>query len=169
MSILRQINPEELEKNVFQLIGKDWIALTAESGGSANAMTASWGGLGVMWGKDVAFIVVRPQRFTKGLIDNSEMFSLGFLNNSFRKTLNYLGSASGKNEDKIKTSGLTMLHDCGIPYFDESDITVFCKKLYAQDFTPESFVDKALIEKWYPGSDFHTMYIAEITKILVKE
>ena len=61
----KKIKPEELQKNPFQMIGKEWLLVTAEKDGKANTMTASWGGVGVMWGRNVAFIVIRPQRYTK--------------------------------------------------------------------------------------------------------
>ena len=61
----KEIKPEELQKNPFQMIGKEWSLVTAEKDGKANTMTASWGGVGVMWGRNVAFIVIRPQRYTK--------------------------------------------------------------------------------------------------------
>ena len=57
---MKSIKPEELEKNVFHMIGKEWLLVTAEKEGKVNTMTASWGGLGVMWGKNVAYIVLRP-------------------------------------------------------------------------------------------------------------
>ena len=66
---MKVIKPEELNKNVFSMIGKEWLLVTAEKEGKVNTMTASWGGLGVMWGKDVAFIVLRPQRYTKEFVD----------------------------------------------------------------------------------------------------
>ena len=65
-------------------------------------MTASWGGMGFMWNKNVVFAVVRPQRFTKTLIDKEDKFSLSFYGEEYRKVLNYCGSASGKNEDKAR-------------------------------------------------------------------
>ncbi|MES9144000.1 hypothetical protein ABEP44_12785, partial [Cutibacterium acnes] len=58
-----EIKPEELNQSPFKLIGSDWTLITAEKEGKANTMTASWGGLGVMWGKNVAYIVIRPQRY----------------------------------------------------------------------------------------------------------
>ena len=145
------------------------MLITAEKDGKVNTMTASWGGFGVMWDKNVAFVVIRPQRYTKEFVDNSDTFSLTFLNNSFRTTLSYLGSKSGRDEDKIKNSSLTVLHTDDIPYFEEANVAMFCKKLYAQDYKPECFMTQELNEKWYPEVDYHTLYIAEITKILVKE
>lgn len=58
-----------------------------------------------------------------------------------------------------------------IPYFVEATSALLCKKLYAQDLKPECFTtqEQELNGKWYPNADYHTLYIAEITKILVKE
>ena len=114
----KEIAPEALEKSPFQMIGKDWMLVTAEKDGKANTMTASWGGLGVMWGKNVAFIVIRPQRYTKEFIDGSDTLSLSFYDESFRKQLSYLGAVSGRDEDKIAKAGLTLTHDGETPYFE---------------------------------------------------
>lgn len=164
-----EIKPEEFEYSPFKLIGKDWMLITAEKDEKVNTMTASWGGIGVMWGKNVTYIVVRPQRYTKEFIDNSDSFSLTFFDNSFKEKLSYLGTKSGRDEDKIEKSDLTVIHKDDIPYFEEANIAIFCNKLYAQEYKPECFINNELNEKWYPDIDHHTLYIGEVTKILVKK
>ncbi|MCI9516841.1 MAG: flavin reductase family protein [Lachnospiraceae bacterium] len=165
----KEMKPEELQKNPFTMIGKEWLLVTAEKDGKANTMTASWGGMGVMWGKNTAFIVLRPQRYTKEFIDSTETFSLSVLDESFRKTYGYLGSVSGRDEDKIAKSGLTIIHEGATPYFEEASTVLICRKLYAQEYQPECFLDVSAEQKWYPDKDYHTMYIAEIEKVLIKE
>jgi len=165
----KEIKPEELQKNPFTMIGKEWLLVTAEKEGKANTMTASWGGVGVMWGKNVAFLVLRPQRYTKEFVDASKTFSLSVLDESFRKTYGYLGSVSGRNEDKIAKSGLTVVHEGETPYFEEANTVLVCRKLYAQEYRPECFLEEEPDKKWYPDKDYHTMYIAEIEKVLIKE
>lgn len=169
MANWKEIKSEELERNPFKMIGKDWMVVTAEKENKINMMTASWGGMGVMWGKNVAFVVIRPQRYTKEFIDSSDTFSLSFYDESFRKTLNYLGSVSGRNEDKVIKSGLTICHVDEIPIFEEANMAILCKKMFAQEIKPDSFIQQDLIEKWYPNADFHTLYIAEIIKMIVKD
>ena len=164
----KEIKPEELQKNPFQMIGKEWLLVTAEKDGKANTMTASWGGVGVMWGRNVAFIVIRPQRYTKEVVDKAETFSLSFFGDCFRDMLTYMGTTSGRNEDKIAQSGLTVLYDGKTPYFEEATAVMLCKKMYAQKMSPDCFIDLAAREKWYPEKDYHTLYIAEIEKILLK-
>ena len=95
-------------------------------------MTASWGGLGVLWRKNVAFIFIRPQRFTKGFVDEAEKFSLTFFDESYRKQLSYLGTVSGKDENKIEKAELTVEHENGAPIFKEAETVIICRKLYAQ-------------------------------------
>ena len=60
---------EVVEINPWVKIGDEWAAICAEKDGKANAMTASWGGVGVMWNKDVATVYIRVLRYTKELID----------------------------------------------------------------------------------------------------
>lgn len=144
------------------------MLLTAEKEGKANTMTASWGGLGVMWGKNVSYTVIRPQRYTKEFIENSDTFSISFFEAAYKKQLSYLGAVSGKSEDKIQKSGLTLMHIDNTPTFEEASIVIVCRKLYAQDFKPEFFIEKANDEKWYPNKDYHKLYISEVVKILKK-
>ena len=72
----REINPIDLKESTFRLIGHDWMLVTAANNSRVNTMTASWGGFGVLFNKNVAFIFVRPQRFTKEFVDGSDRFSL---------------------------------------------------------------------------------------------
>ena len=62
---MKEINIEEFKFNPFTKIGKEWMLVTASNNGKVNSMTASWGGVGVLWNKNIAFIVLRPQRYTK--------------------------------------------------------------------------------------------------------
>ena len=161
----KEIKPEECGENVFSLIGKERMQVAAGDETKANAMTASWGGLGVMWGKNVAYIVIRPQRYTKEFIDNGERFSLNILPEEYRSALNYMGQVSGRDADKMKESGLTVQFLEHTPVFEESRMVLVCRKMYAQVMEEESFLQQETVERWYPQKDYHTMYIAEIEKI----
>ena len=74
-----RLAPAELE-NAIKLIGSDWMLITAkdEPAGRVNAMTASWGCLGVLWNKPVCVCYIRPQRHTFGLVEREERFSFAF-------------------------------------------------------------------------------------------
>lgn len=168
MADFKQILPSEINQNTFNMIGKEWMLIAAEINGASNAMTASWGGFGVMWGKPVIFVVIRPQRYTKEFVDVSEKFSLTFFDEDYRKILNYFGTVSGRDEDKISKSGLTLLQAGQTPYFKEANTVIFCKNLFRQELKEKNFLDKNLVNLWYSKGDFHTLYIAEIEKVLIK-
>lgn len=166
MSELVEIVPDDFLISPFRLIGKDWMLIAAEKQGKVNAMTAAWGGLGVMWAKIVAFVVIRPQRYTKEFVDATDTFSLSFFAPSFKDKLGYFGTVSGRDEDKVAKTGLEVKHAEKTPYFGEASTVMICRKLFAQPYLPEFFIDREPDTAWYPEKDYHTMYIAEITRIL---
>lgn len=168
MSEFKEIKSDEFNESPFKIIGKDAMLITAEKDGKVNTMTASWGGLGVLWNSDVAFIVIRPQRYTKEFVDANEYFSLSFLGESYKKEIGYLGKVSGRDEDKISHSKLTVNDEENAPYFNESNKVLICKKLYEQELKEELFIDKSIIDKYYPEKDYHILYVGKIEKILVK-
>lgn len=162
---MKEIKPEQWNKNVFETIGKQWMLITAGEE-KVNTMTASWGGLGILWGKPVAYVFIRPQRYTKEFVDSCATFSLSFLGEEYREQLQYLGRVSGRDEDKILKSGLHLVRSGKTPYFEESESVLICEKMYRQPLDPNSFfVDS---EPWYSKQDYHDMYVAEIQKILVR-
>jgi flavin reductase (DIM6/NTAB) family NADH-FMN oxidoreductase RutF len=166
MKHFKEISPELIKKNPFHAIGKEWMLVTAGNKDKINTMTASWGGLGVMYGKNVAFVVIRPQRYTKEFIDREESFSLSFLDKNYRSVMNYLGTVSGRNEDKVAKSGLTVEWHEGVPYFSEANLILICKKLFNQTLEGSSLMKESLDSTFYPAKDYHTLYIAEVTRAL---
>ena len=168
MHTFQPIPMESLEFNPFTKIGKDWALVTAGTKLKSNTMTVSWGGVGVLWGKNVAFIFIRDSRYTKELLDAGEFFSISFLGNSYREALNYCGSHSGREEDKIKNAGLNVAFRHSIPYIDEGNFVLLCKKMAATKITEDSFLVSELKDKWYADGDMHTMYVAEIIDVMAR-
>ena len=166
----RETDIHTLKFNPFDKISKQWMLITAGDRTKSNTMTASWGGVGIMWGKPVATAYIRPQRYTKEFVDASETFTLSFFGGAQKKAMGLLGSVSGRDEaDKIEKSGLHVTKIDGHPTFEEASLVLVCRKLYVQEMKPECFLHQEEIEKWYPDSDFHWMYMAEITDAYVTE
>lgn len=173
----RTIEPKDLEGNVFDMIGDKWMLITAAKDDKINTMTASWGGMGIMWAKTVVWCVVRPVRHTYEFIEAADYFTLTFFPGEYRKALNILGTKSGRDCDKIKESGLTPAlftldkqdkdNKKEVTYFKEADTVMVCKKLYYQDVDPAHFI-VADLDKNYPNKDYHRMYFGEITECFVK-
>ena len=166
--MLRNIDPKQITKNPFSMIGDQWMLITAGSGEKCNTMTASWGGVGVLWQAPVATCYVRPQRYTKQFLDTEEYFTLTFFGEEYRDALKLCGSKSGRDVDKVKECGFTVkAAECGAPYFEEAELVIVCRKRYVQDFDPAAIPDDVK-EKQYPNRDYHTMYIGEIVEVLSK-
>jgi flavin reductase (DIM6/NTAB) family NADH-FMN oxidoreductase RutF len=165
MQNFTEIRIEDFAENPFTMTSRDWMLISAEREGTVNTMTASWGMLGHLWAKNTACFVIRPHRYTKEFVDAAERVSLSVLPESFRDTLNYLGTVSGRDEDKIGKRGLTVEHENGVPYFAQARLVFICRKLFSQPFLEDSFIDKSIASACYPQKDFHVMYVAEIEGI----
>lgn len=169
MSELKEINITELNANPYNLFNKDWALLTAGDSENFNTMTVSWGGVGILWAKNVATVYVRKSRYTLDFLDNSEYFSLTFGGDEMREALVYCGKNSGRDVDKVKAVGITPVLNEKIPYFAEGKLVLICKKLYRQEMNPNNFIDKTIIHKQYSDNDYHVIFIGEIEKALIKE
>ena len=168
MSTFRELTAKEITDNPFRLIGDDWALVTSGTEERFNTMTVSWGGVGIMWGKPVAFTFIRPQRYTFEFMENNEYFTMSFFDESQRDALKFCGSRSGRDCDKVKETGLTpAFTDEGVPYFEEARLVLVCKKMYSQFLNEDSITDSESVAKWY-NDDYHKMYISEIVKVLQK-
>ena len=167
--MFEKIDPKALDQNVFSLIGDQWMLITAGTEDKCNTMTASWGGLGVLWGKPVATVYIRPQRYTLEFVEREDTFTLCFFGEEYRKALALCGSKSGRDVDKVKECGFTVATAEGAPYFEEADLVLVCKKAYWQDMDPSHFLDGEIDGKWYPQKDYHRIFIGEIETVLKKK
>ena len=176
----REISPYEMGGNLMDRIGNGWMLVTAAKAGAKecdpcgttyNTMTASWGGTGVLWGKPVAFVFIRPERHTFSFTEESDLLTLSFFGEEYRKALAFCGAKSGRDYDKAAECGLTPVfldsEDGTAACFEEADTVIVGRKLYARPLDRESFVDPACLS-FYEGAGLHKVYVCEIEKVLVK-
>ena len=83
-SLFQEVKLADLSFNPFTLIDKEWMLIASGDSQVHNAMTASWGGLGVLWKTYVSFIFVRPQRFSMQFLEKSPTYPFAF---SIRSTV----------------------------------------------------------------------------------
>lgn len=157
------------QEDAFDLIGKQWMLVTAGTQEKFNMMTASWGGIGWIWNKTVAFIFIRPERYTHEFIEANERVTLSFYPENCRKALNVCGSKSGRIIDKMAETGLyPEVLESGAITFKEARLTLDCRKLFKSEMQAENFIDKEILSRWYndqPGGGLHTVYVLEIENI----
>ena len=166
---MKEISVREVQENFVKLIASDWALLTAKDGEGCNPMTVSWGGVGELWGKDTATVYVRESRYTKGLMDKENYFSLCFFGGKHKDALAFCGSKSGRDYDKVKETGLTPVYDEAAPYFEEATLVLICRKEARLFLDENSFTDENIMTKWYSDHDMHYIYFGEIEKVLISE
>lgn len=171
MATFKEISPSQWDANPFTAIGDEWMLISAidPKTGKYNTMTASWGGVGVLFHRPVAYIFIRPQRYTKEFVDQSDYVSLSFFGGKEKKALALLGAKSGRDGDKIKEAGLSPFIDGKIVGFSEAETIFICRKLYADPLKESGFFGGKIPSEVYSAGDYHTLYIVEIEKVLTKQ
>jgi flavin reductase (DIM6/NTAB) family NADH-FMN oxidoreductase RutF len=155
-------------ETVKELGGDGCLLVTGERG---NPMTIGWGMMGIVWGKPVFSVLVRPSRYSYGLLASTPQFTInvppaaprGATTGSLRKALSLCGSQSGRDKDKISACGLTLEPGIvlPIPHIRECPIHYECRVLQTTDLPPDGW-EPAILDRYYPGGDFHRVYFAEI-------
>lgn len=160
------------KEDAFKLIGKEWMLVTAGTAEKFNTMTASWGGVGILWNKPVAFVFIRPERYTHEFIEENDRLTLSFYGEEYRKALQICGTKSGRNIDKVKETGLTPYPlESGAMTFSEARLTLDCRKLFKSEMEACHFIDQTIIPQHYneKSGGYHSMYIVEIEEIYTNQ
>ncbi len=161
------VDIREIKESAVKLYDNDNALLTAGTLDKWNTMTISWGGLGELWGYDVAFVFVRPNRYTYEFIENNPLFSLSFFGGGFKEGLKICGSKSGRDIDKAAATGLIPMEFDGTVGFEQAEIMLVCEKIAFYDLNPAGFLDNSINEN-YPKNDYHRMYVGKIIKTCIK-
>lgn len=149
--------------NSIKAIGDDWMLITAydEDNKRVNAMTASWGALGVLWNKPICICFVRPERHTFKLMSEKKEISIAFLGKELRDSYTVCGRESGKDVDKLAKCGLSTTSIDGISVIAEAESALTCRVLYEDDIKESGFLDSSLLKN-YASAGYHRVYICEI-------
>lgn len=155
--------------SIFHLIGDEWMLITAGNKESFNCMTASWGTMGILWHKPITTIFIRPTRHTLSFINKNDYYTLCFFKPEHKDILTFCGTKSGKNTDKIKSTGLDVQStELGNIYYNQAWLVVECKKIYADEIYPDKLIYNDMVDTIYPSRDFHKMFIGEIVNCWMK-
>jgi flavin reductase (DIM6/NTAB) family NADH-FMN oxidoreductase RutF len=152
---------DELNYKAFSIWKGQGILITSGDfeTGQYNTMTIGWGSLGVIWSIPFAMVAVRPTRYTYKFMEEYDSFTLCAFSPAYRPALDLLGTKSGRDGDKIRESGLTVIASQYVasPAFAEAELILECKKNYWSDLDPSHFLD-GRIENSYPLKDYHRIY-----------
>lgn len=155
----------EAQFNFADKISRSALLTATKADGSINTMTVSWGGCGILWGREVCFIFVRPERYTFEFCQEGTRLSLSFFDDNRKDTLSFCGTKSGREVDKFDYCSLEYTMEEGACVYKDSEITILLEKIYADDIKKECFVGK-VAEPFYQKGGYHKMYICEVKDII---
>lgn len=152
---------ENLEKNA-ELLSKGAF-LTTKSGNKVNSMTIAWGGVNFIWGKPIFTVMVRPQRYTYGIIEKTGEFTVTIPYENADKAISFLGSKSGKDMNKLAELNINIIEseEIDTPVLDMKGMHFECKVVYKTTMTSEN-LNESIKNSKYPLEDYHTIYFGEI-------
>ena len=169
------ISPKDIKENPIKLFGDDWAVVAAGEKGDFNELTVSWGALGDAWWDNmpIAIIFVSATRYTQKYLEKYDTFSINVFPKEFKRVLAYIGSHSGRNEDKVAATGLNVeFTDLETPVFTQSRLIIECRKVYAHDLDKSKFSESLMgnyAQKKFQGVVPHTVYFVEILNCWIKK
>ena len=165
---MKEIAVKELFSHIdpFAIHDDPAIAM-ATYGRETNGLTIGWAEYGVLWNRPAATVYVHKTRYSKHIFDGAEYYAICYLKPENKDVLDYFGSVSGRDENKMEKCGLTAVTDDLAPYFAESKLVVLCRVMGRNDFDP-ACVD-AGVAGWYAREGVHTLYHGEVIKVLLAE
>lgn len=165
----KNISPDNIPGNYVKLLD-EWTLVTSGKGDNVNVMTASWGGLGTFWGKPVTFLFLNPTRYSIKTMDEGETYTISFYSPAYKDVLQYCGTKSGRDTDKIKGSGLTPVKTpSGATAFSEAWMIIECRKMIAQPLSEASIkIDRSEVKDSWTKDGLHKMYMGEILNVWIK-
>lgn len=169
------ISPKDIKENPIKLFGDDWAVVAAGTQDDFNELTVSWGALGDAWWDNmpIAIIFVSATRFTHKYLEANDTFSINVFPRQYRKALAYIGTHSGKNEDKVAATGLKVdFSELGTPLFPEAHLVLECRKIYAHDLERDKFSESLIgnyAQAKFQGVVPHTVFFGEIVNCWVKQ
>ena len=163
-----KIEPQDIE-NPIHLFAERHVAIATGKGDSVNAMTVSHGSIGQLWHRPVVSIYISSSRYTHELLMNNEYFTVNAFPEGCDSVLQYLGTHSGRDGDKLSAAGLTLERtELGNPTFREANLVIECRKIYAEPFVRES-LDTTALSMLSNGTGMHTMFVGEIVNVMERK
>ncbi|MCD6082871.1 flavin reductase family protein [Candidatus Aerophobetes bacterium] len=162
-----KVNYTDYLKETLQAMSNTGLLLTsADKRGKMNVMTIGWGTVGIIWGMPMFLVLVRPSRFTYGLIEETGEFTVNVPPRRLSEITFFCGSVSGRDHDKFKEKGLTPIAGENVisPIIEECVVHYECKVLHKNDIIPARVPEEA-ISKFYPQGDYHRIFFGRIISV----
>jgi flavin reductase (DIM6/NTAB) family NADH-FMN oxidoreductase RutF len=153
-----------LSKTLALLERPGLLLVSSDRSGRSNVMTIGWATIGVIWGKPIFVAMVRPSRFTYGLIEDSGVFTVNVPAPDMTRWVGICGSRSGRDMDKFAAyeGGTSPAQTVPTITIDGSPLVYECRVVHTNDLIPAN-LEAEKDAQFYGGSDYHRLYYGEIT------
>jgi len=162
-----QVHFTDYLKETIGAMGREGLLLcTVGKDGRPNAMTIGWGTIGIVWGKPIFAVLVRPSRFTYSLLEECEDFTVNVLPREMAEVATFCGTVSGRTHDKFAERGLTASPARYVksPLIEQSVIQYECRVVHRNDVVPEA-LSPDIKSSCYASGDYHRIYFGEILAV----
>jgi len=159
---MKDVDYQKVFPKIIPQIVKEGAFLVVKGKEKTNVMTIGWATFGFVWRKPVMMVAVRKTRFTHGLLEGADSFTVTVPTGDMKKEINLCGSKSGKNTDKFKESGLATLNAKKVdsPVLKVPGYHFECRIICRAPMDPQLITPD--VEQLYPAKDYHTLYFGEI-------
>jgi flavin reductase (DIM6/NTAB) family NADH-FMN oxidoreductase RutF len=163
---LETVSPFEYVSQLMKLMADPGVLLTSvDQQGRPNVMTIGWCNLGIVWGKPVFIVYVRPSRFTYTNLDQTPEFVVNVISQEMSRAAAICGVKSGRTENKIKLAGLTPAPARKVsPPIIEGGLLYYECRIIHHNETDKETLNKDILKMYFPGGDLHRIYFGEIVE-----
>jgi flavin reductase (DIM6/NTAB) family NADH-FMN oxidoreductase RutF len=172
--LFKLISPEEVGDNVFTLVGEVFPVITAGKEDHFNSMTASGGGLGMLFKKPTTWCILRADRYTLEMIQKEQTYTMSYFPEEFKEQVLFFGSKSGRDSEKMNEVELTSIQTpSGNMTYKEARLIFECKLTQITTPDPNDFYTqeaKDYIDTAYKEANDYRKYVfGEITHVWIKK
>lgn len=172
--LFKAIDAKDIDQNIFKLLGENYSVITAGTDSLYNSMTASWGGWGRLYEKQVAWCTLNAGRYTLELIKKEGRYTFSFFDEAYKDQVLFLGSKTGRDSDKMKELKLTKVDTpSGNITYKQAFLVLECKLIQQSTINPadaKEVEDKKFLEDAKKsGKGYHQLLIGDITNVWIRK
>ncbi|HQO33778.1 MAG TPA: flavin reductase family protein [bacterium] len=152
-----------LDVTLGRLAGSGLLLTSLDRNLKPNVMTIGWGTIGVVWGKPIFTVLVRPSRYTYGCIEATGDFTVNVPTPGMEQVTMICGSRSGREKDKFAECKITPAPGKFVksPTIAECEICYECVVVNYEDIRAGHLAEE-IMQSAYPNADLHRVYYGEI-------
>ena len=159
----KELRPFEAYEKFINVLAEPGALLgVIDNEGRPNLMAIGWCSIGLIWGKPVCTVLVRPTRHSYTCLEAVRQFTVN-AGGVPAEAVTLCGTVSGRNDDKFKAAGITagMAKMVKAPIINQCALHYECKVVHYNDIEPMNLY-RRIIDDCYSQGNFHRVYFGEV-------